>query len=64
MDIYLGEFIVEEVSSMGRFAINVGNNVRIICHIGDFPHTLKNGNKVPLYTKVPYNASALKPLIK
>jgi hypothetical protein len=65
MDVFLGLFPVEEVSMDNKMAINIGNNVRIICHLhAGFPHLVKSGDLVPLYTKVPYNAAAIKPLLQ
>jgi hypothetical protein len=52
--LFLGDFVVEEVSSKG-IAINIGHNVRINVHPMLFggKTSLQRGDKVPLYTEIP-----------
>jgi hypothetical protein len=54
MRILMGEFPVVEVKPYGAITINVGKNVHITIHVGDFQHSLNPGDKVPLFTEIPY----------
>lgn len=53
LKIYLGEFYVVEVAK-GRLTIDLGKNVHITIYLGDYDHTIKSGQKLPLYTEIPY----------
>lgn len=56
MQIYLGDFeVVERKDSLGTVSILLGNNIYITMHILGLPVTIKPGQKIPLFTKVPYN---------
>jgi hypothetical protein len=53
LKIYLGEFYVVEVAK-GRLTLDVGKNVHITIYLGDYDHTIKTGQKLPLYTEIPH----------
>ncbi len=56
MTIFLGEYtVVERADSLGSIAIHLGNNVYINMHIVGLPMTVKPGEKLPLFTQIPYN---------
>ncbi len=55
--IFLGEFDVVEVLSMGAFRLKLGPGTTITIHLGDFPHRVKPGDRVPLFTEIPYDSS-------
>ena len=42
---------------IGGITVDLGKGVYIHFYIGDFPHSLKVGDKLPLYTEVPYAKS-------
>jgi len=51
--LFLGEYLVEEVSPT-QIAINIGNNVRIVVHpLSETKTSLKRGDKLPLFTEIP-----------
>jgi hypothetical protein len=52
--VHMGDFTVVQVSNLGGITINIGKNVHITIHIGDFPHQIKTGDRLPLFTEVPY----------
>ena len=54
MKIYLGEFKVVQADPLGAITLNIGRNVHVTIHLGDFPHTVKTGDTLPLYTEVPH----------
>jgi hypothetical protein len=54
MKVYMGEFEVVQISNLGGITINIGKNVHITIHLGDFPHQIKTGDRLPLFTEVPY----------
>lgn len=54
MKVLMGEFEVVQVDTFGGITINVGRKVHITIHVGDFPHMVKPGDKLPLFTEVPY----------
>ena len=49
--IFLGDFEVVQVL-LGGITINVGRNVHITIHVGDFPHNIKAGDRLPLFTEI------------
>jgi hypothetical protein len=51
MKIYLGEFDVVQVKFDG-ISINIGKQIHITIHVGDFPHNVQVGDKIPLYTEI------------
>lgn len=51
--IYLGEYEVVEVTPL-LVRILLGKAVTISIHPGDFPHSTKLGDKLPLYTELTY----------
>ena len=53
MLVFLGDYQVVQVTPLD-ITINIGKNVHIHIHPGDLPHLVKEGMKLPLYTKVPY----------
>lgn len=53
MRIYLGEFEVVQVKFDG-VTVNIGKNVHITLHVGDFKHTTKPGDKIPFFTELEY----------
>ena len=53
MKIFLGEFRVVDVHLDG-ISIDLGKQVHITIHVGDFPHRVKTGDLIPLFTEVPY----------
>lgn len=54
MKLFMGEFEVVQVNTVGAITINVGRKVHITIYLGDFKHMVKAGDKLPLYTEVPY----------
>ena len=62
MRIYLGEFEVVEVKSFGGIRIMLGPGTTITIHVGDFPHQVKLGDKLPLYTEMPYAQAVATPI--
>ena len=61
MKIYMGEFKVVQVKLDG-ITINIGRNVHVTIHLGDFPHTLKAGDSIPMFTEVPYDNTRQAPI--
>lgn len=55
MKVFLGEYEIVERGPLGTLAIALGNNVHIQMHMANFPYTCKAGDKLPLFTYVPYN---------
>lgn len=51
--IYLGEFVVVDCKLDG-ITLNIGRNVHITIHVGDLPHKVKIGDKLPLFTEISY----------
>lgn len=60
MKIYMGEFEVVQVKFDG-ITVNVGKKVHITLHLGDFKHTTKPGDKIPLFTEVEYDTPEQSP---
>lgn len=56
MKLFIGEFQVEKADHL-EIVLNIGGNVRIHIHPGDFEHLVKRGDKLPLYTEVPFAKS-------
>lgn len=52
--IHLGDFPVVQVSQLGGIVIAIGKGIHNHSHLGDFPHDVKPGDKLPLYTEIPY----------
>ena len=52
--IYLGEFVVDMVDPLGAIGFSLGKKAHITMHIGDFQHTVKVGDKIPLFTEIPH----------
>ena len=50
---HLGEYPVVEVTPLA-ITIDIGRGVHIHIHPGDFPHSTKRGDKLPLYTELTY----------
>lgn len=53
MRLFLGSFVVVRVEPL-MITISLGNKVYIHVHPGDFPHTVEEGDTLPLFTEVPY----------
>lgn len=51
--IWMADVPVVEVKG-GQITINIGNNVFLTIHAGEFPHTVKTGDTIPLYTQLPF----------
>jgi hypothetical protein len=49
--VYLGEFIVVQTKLDG-ITIDLGRNIHITMHLGDFTHDIKPGDKLPLFTEI------------
>lgn len=49
--IYIGEFPVVECK-LGGITIDLGKHVFATIHLGDFPHNVKPGDKLPLFTEI------------
>ena len=49
--ILLGNFEVVQVL-LGGITINIGKNVHITIHVGDFPHDVKAGDRLTLFTEI------------
>lgn len=49
--IYLGDYEVVQVKLDG-ITIDLGRYVHITMHVGDLPHSVKTGDKLPLYTEI------------
>jgi hypothetical protein len=49
--IYLGEFKVVQVKLDG-ITIDLGRNIHITMHLGDFTHDIHPGDKLPLFTEI------------
>jgi hypothetical protein len=49
--IYMGVFPVVEVK-LGAITINIGHQVHITIHLGDLPHNVKTGDRLPLFTEI------------
>ena len=62
MIIFLGEFEVVEVKSFGGVRIKLGEGTTITIHLGDFPHAVKAGDRLPLYTEMPYAQAVATPI--
>lgn len=52
LTVFLGEFEVVEARYPGTIALHMGHNVVISIHLGDVMHTVKPGDKLPLYTTI------------
>jgi hypothetical protein len=50
--IYLGEFVVDHVDTLGAIGFSLGKKAHITMHVGDFPHAVKVGDKIPLFTEI------------
>jgi hypothetical protein len=62
MSLYMGDYEVVAVTPLA-ITIHLGRNVHIHIHPGDLQHNVKPGDKLPLYTQVPYG-QALEPPIQ
>ena len=51
--ILMGEFRVVQVKLDG-ITIDLGRKVHITIHVGDFPHSIREGDVLPLFTEIPY----------
>lgn len=49
--IWLGDFPVIEMK-VGGITINIGKNVHLTFYVGDFPHKVKVGDKLALFTEI------------
>lgn len=55
MMFWLGDYEVVQSKHLGGITVKIGNGVTITFHLGpNFPHTVREGDKLPLYTEVPY----------
>ncbi len=54
MKIFLGEFEVDQVGPLGTIGFSLGKKAHVTIHVGDFPHTVKVGDKIPLFTEIDY----------
>jgi hypothetical protein len=54
MKIFLGEFEVDMVDPLGAIGFSLGKKAHITMHVGDFPHAVKVGDKIPLFTEIAY----------
>ena len=54
MRVWLGDFPVVECKLDG-ITLNIGRNVHLTMHVGDFPHKIKPGEMLPLFTEIPYD---------
>lgn len=52
--IYLGEFEVDHVDNLGAIGFSLGKKAHITMHVGDFPHSVKVGDRIPLFTEIAY----------
>lgn len=59
MKVFLGEYEVVERGLKGTLAIALGNNVHIQMHMASFPYSCKPGDRLPLFTYVPYNPESI-----
>ena len=50
--IYLGEFVVDHVDGLGAIGFSLGKKAHITMHVGDFPHAVKVGDRIPLFTEI------------
>jgi hypothetical protein len=51
---YLGVYEVIEILALGAIRVKLGPGTAVVIHMGDFPHLVKLGDRIPLYTEVPY----------
>ena len=61
MRIWLGDFTVVETKLDG-ITINIGRNVHLTMHVGDFQHKIKVGDTLPLFTEIPYDQTVTTPV--
>jgi hypothetical protein len=59
--IILGDFRVVKVELDG-ITVNLGKQVHITIHVGDFPHTTKPGDMIPLFTELTYAPTIATPI--
>lgn len=57
--IFMAECRVVQVRG-GDITINLGKNVHLTTHLGAFPHAVKEGDTLPLYTTVPVDGKTVK----
>lgn len=62
MRIFMGEFEVVEIYAMGALRVKLGPGTTITLHLGDFPHKVKPGDKIPLFTEIPYGQAVAAPI--
>ena len=53
----LGWFEVVQAHYADGITIDMGKGVFTTIYIGDFQHSVKPGDRLPLYTEIPYAAS-------
>ena len=63
MKIFLGSYTIVDRGAAGTLAIDLGNNVHIQIHMAGFPFTCRPGDKLPLFTYVPYNPRPIEDVI-
>lgn len=63
MTIFLGDYPIVELGPLGTVAIQLAKNVHITIHILGLPVTVKVGDKLPLFTRVPYNPEPIDALL-
>lgn len=51
--VWMSDVEVVEVTA-ATITVNLGRNVTITMHTVNFPHTCQVGDKIPLYTELPY----------
>jgi hypothetical protein len=59
--IVLGDFRVVKVE-LGGITINLGKQVHITIHVGDFPHTTQPGDLITLFTELTYAPTITTPI--
>lgn len=59
--IILGEFPITELR-LDAIRVRIGKEVSIWIHLGDFPHDLKPGDTLPLFTEIKYAISRSAPI--
>lgn len=65
MQLYLGSYeVVERKDQLGSFAIHLGGHVYINIHVLGLPARMKAGDKLPLFTKVPYDPKPLDAVLR
>jgi len=53
MKIYCGEFPVVAVLPLGGIKVQMAAEFTITIWLGDFPHHVKEGDRLPMYFEVP-----------